>query len=145
MLDRENKAVHNTEAMDYEPVFLQTMMNRNERKESGTVDASVISDDAMTDRDAFTAALLGVLVRFGMTKQILIGLKLKSSIHPFAIEVDTGLPARDFAGIVKERLQEAEKSCGSDEGTVADMGFEPSVVLSFDEPVSIGEGVLIAI
>lgn len=74
-----------------------------------------------------------------MTKQILIGLKLKSSIHPFAIEVDTGLPARDFAGIVKERLQEADKN------TVTDTGFEPSVVLSFDEPVSIGESVLIAI
>ena len=145
MLNSEKKAVKTTETVEYEPVFLQTMMNRDEREQSGEAAAKVITDDAMTDRYSFAAALLEVLVRFGMTKQILIGLKLKSSMLPFAIEVDTALPAQEFAGIVRDKLKEAEYFCGSTGGTVTDAGFEPSVVLSFDEAVPIGEGVLISV
>ena len=145
MQNTEMQTVKNSDALEYEPVFLQTMMNRDGRKEDGAVSAGSITDDTMTDRYLFTAALMEALVRFGMTKQILIGLKPGSSILPFAIEVDTNLPAQDFAAIVKDRLKEAEGSCDNAEGNFAAVAFEPSVVLSFDEAVPIGEGVLIAI
>ena len=145
MQNIKTQAVKNLDDPEYEPVFLQTIMNREGRKDDKTVSVRVITDDTMTDRCLFTAALMEALVRFGMTKQILIGLKRGSLVLPFAIEADTDLLARDFAAIVKDRLKEMENSCGSVEGYSAAPAFEPSVVLSFDEAVSIGEGVLIAI
>ena len=129
-----------------EPVYLQSGMNRSEDEQGHRPSAAGrMNDRDMTDRSRLTAALADTLVRFGMTKDILIGIRYGVSVMPFGLNVDTALPAPEFFGQVKARLAETEKLAGYDMSCRTDLSFEPSVVLSFREAAEIKDGTAISV
>lgn len=127
-----------------EPVYLQSGMNRSENEHKSAA-AGKINDKDMTDRVRLTAALADTLVRFGMTKDILIGIKYGVSVLPFGLRVDTGLPASELVKQIKAKLAQTEKLAGYDMSCRTDMSFEPSVIISFREAAEIKDGTSISL
>ena len=129
-----------------EPVYLQSGMNRSDNEQGQKpAAAGMINDKDMTDKSRLTAALMDTLVRFGMTKDILIGVKYGVSVLPFGLSVDTALPASELAGQVKDKLALTEKLSGYDMSCRTDISFEPSVILSFREAAEINGSTAISV
>lgn len=129
-----------------EPVSLQCGMNRGsgESAPDGELTA-VIRDKKLTDPTRLTAALMDALVRFGMTKEVLIGVKYGASIQPLGIRVDTGMRTSDFVSYIRDRFKEVETTGDYPMECRTDLDFRPSVVISFREAAPIADGVRISI
>ncbi len=129
-----------------EPVYLQSGMNRSEDK-SGHKSATSgkINDRHMNDKTRLTAALLNTLVRFGMTKDVLIGIKYGVSMLPFGFSVDTGIPASELVEQVRAKLASVKTIAGYDMRCRTDISFDPSVILSFREAAEIKDGASISV
>ena len=129
-----------------EPVYLQSGMNRsNGERGQKSAAAGRINDRHMTDKNRLTAALMNTLVRFGMTRDILIGIKYGVSVLPFGFSVDTGIPASVLVEQVREKIDAVRKIAGYDLRCRTDIAFEPSVILSFREAAEIKDGTCISV
>ena len=129
-----------------EPVYLQSGMNRTEGyREMGTRHTGEIRDQGMTDKARLAAACLDILVRFGMTKEILIGIKFGEEVFPFGLSVDTKNTAEEFFNIVKKKLENPEWLLKYPISCRTDISFAPSVILSFETPAEIKDDVMISV
>ncbi|MBR4554047.1 MAG: amino acid adenylation domain-containing protein [Ruminococcus sp.] len=129
-----------------EPVYLQSGMNRSTKEQGHNARSSgKITDKDMTDKYLLTAALADTLVRFGMTKDILFGVKYGVSVLPFGLSVDTSLPAAELVEQIRPKLARLKEISGYDMSCRTDINFDPSVVLSFREAAEIRDGAAISV
>lgn len=129
-----------------EPVYLQSGMNRGEgHRESGTRHIGEIRDQEMTDGTRLGAAFLDVLARFGMTKEILVGIKFGKVLFPFGMSVDTNDTAANFMDTMISKLKSPEWLLDYPIGMRTDIHFAPSVVFSFETPAEIKDGIMISV
>ena len=91
-----------------------------------------LSIKAETDIGRLTAALAVLLVRYGMSKDILIGVRKNGQTFPFGMNVDTSSAANGFAALAAERLEKLVSYSDYDLSCRTDLEFKPYVVLSAD-------------
>ncbi len=130
-----------------EPIALQSGLSKRTsgKPSSAKSSAGKVKDPGMKDASRCTAALLNALVRFGMSKDILIGLKSGTSVIPFGIKADTSQPASSFLKETQDKIKEFGKVREYPFYAREDIDFEPSVVLSFDEKVDADDRILIGV
>lgn len=107
-----------------------------------------LSDAALTDRDRVSAALLDTLRRFGMSKELLIGVQFAEAVVPLGMKIDSSMRASDFTEAVRARLDALLGLAEYPISLRSDIDFAPSVALLLHETIGSaqnGEGVSISV
>lgn len=113
-----------------EPTALQCGGLRN-ALENGTGTLKVA---LAADRATLTAGLTALLTRFGMSREILIGVRSGREVLPFGMKVDTAMPARAFRSLVDEKLKKLNAIKDYPLSCRTDLDFKPDIILSFCAP-----------
>ena len=109
-----------------EPTALQSGAVRGESAGTGRAQAGVGGD-----RARLTAALMALLSRFGMTKELLIGIQTAGEVLPFGMKLDTAMPASDLVMAMKEKLAALEEMEDYRLSARTDVDFKPAILLCF--------------
>lgn len=88
--------------------------------------------DIAGDHARLTAALMALLSRFGMSKELLIGVRCGDETLPFGAQVDTAMPAKAFVDAMREKLAAIESMGQYRLSCRTDVDFKPSVLLAPD-------------
>ena len=110
-----------------EPTALQCGAVRGGTGGTGEARAEIAGD-----RARLTAALMALLSRFGMSKELLIGLRRGSEVLPFGMKLDTAMPAADFVKAMGKKLAALEGMGEYRLSCRTDVDFKPSILLSFE-------------
>ena len=125
MIEAECLADENLAAAS-EPTALQCGAVRG-ASGAGETHAHVGGDPAR-----LTAALMALLSRFGMTRELLIGVTRGSETLPFGLKIDTAMPAKDLVKAAGGKLAALERMGNYRVSCRTDVDFKPSILLSFD-------------
>ena len=109
-----------------EPTALQCGAVRN-ASGVGEEHAAIRPDDVR-----MTAALMALLSRFGLSRELLIGVRTREEVLPFGLKIDTAMPAKDFAAAICNKLAVLREIDTYKLSCRTDVDFKPSIVLSFD-------------
>ena len=85
------------------------------------------------DRARLTAALVALLSRFGMSKELLIGVQAGRGALPFGVKLDTAMPARSLVAAMGEKLNALDGMGDYRLDCRTDVDFKPSILLAFGE------------
>ena len=83
------------------------------------------------DHVRLTAALMALLSRFGLSRELLIGVKPREEVLPFGLKIDTSQPAKDFAAAICNKLAVLREIDTYKLSCRTDVDFKPSILLSF--------------
>ena len=100
------------------------------------------------DRDRVAAALLETLRRFGMSKELLIGVQFAEAIVPFGMKIDSSTRASDFTGAIGTHLDALQSLAEYPISLRSDIDFTPPVALALPEaagPARAGDGIAISV
>ena len=93
------------------------------------------STEGAVDAGRMAAAFMDLLVRFGMTKELLIGFGpggTEAPVFPLGMKVDTSLSCEDFQREVAEKMTSVMSISDYPVERRTDLAFSPSVILSVD-------------
>ena len=137
-------------AVAEEPVSLQCGMNRDSATDAPERTIETVRDRRIHEEARGMAALLAAITRFGMTKDVLVGIRVPSKktvtrIFPFGMHIDTYLQTDQFIDAVREHIEEVRESSDYPIECRTDLKFAPSIVVSFTEKVSVTDQICISV